>query len=81
MRILFIHPNFPGQFKHIAAHLAKNPNNEVIFACTYTNKLSIPGIRTVISRPKSSPSNSTTHCYLTSFEKAVYSAQSMWRVC
>ena len=30
MNILFIHQNFPGQFKHLAAHLAKNKQNRVI---------------------------------------------------
>ena len=33
MRILFIHQNFPGQFPHIARHLATDPNNEVIAIC------------------------------------------------
>jgi glycosyltransferase involved in cell wall biosynthesis len=30
MRILFLHQNFPGQFPHIAAHLAKDAKNQVI---------------------------------------------------
>ncbi len=30
MRILFIHQNFPGQYKHLAAHLADRPENEVV---------------------------------------------------
>ena len=30
--ILFLHPNFPGQFKHIAKHLA-NKGHEVVFMC------------------------------------------------
>jgi glycosyltransferase involved in cell wall biosynthesis len=31
MRILFIHQNMPGQFEHMARHLAKSPANEVWF--------------------------------------------------
>ncbi|MFI3123823.1 MAG: glycosyl transferase, partial [Methylococcales bacterium] len=30
MRILFIHQNFPGQFKHLAPALAADLNNEVV---------------------------------------------------
>lgn len=30
MRILFIHQNFPGQFKHLAPALAADPGNEVV---------------------------------------------------
>jgi glycosyltransferase involved in cell wall biosynthesis len=30
MRILFVHQNFPGQFKHLAPALAADPNNEVV---------------------------------------------------
>lgn len=30
MRILFVHQNFPGQFKHLAPALAANPANEVV---------------------------------------------------
>ncbi len=32
MRILFIHPNFPGQFRHVATALGRDPKNEVVFA-------------------------------------------------
>ncbi len=30
MRFLFIHQNFPGQFKYLASHLADDPQHEVI---------------------------------------------------
>lgn len=30
MKILFVHQNFPGQFKHLAPALAANPENEVV---------------------------------------------------
>lgn len=30
MRALFIHQNFPGQFRHIAANLASQPGYEVL---------------------------------------------------
>ena len=30
MKILFVHQNFPGQFRHLASALAANPGNEVL---------------------------------------------------
>ena len=30
MRVLFLHQNFPGQFPHIASHLAALPGNQVL---------------------------------------------------
>lgn len=32
MKILFIHPNFPAQFRHVAAALGANTSHEVVFA-------------------------------------------------
>jgi glycosyltransferase involved in cell wall biosynthesis len=40
---LFIHQNFPGQYRHIAAHLASQPGNQVYFI-TQPNHNSIPGV-------------------------------------
>ncbi|WBF68922.1 glycosyltransferase [Desulfovibrio subterraneus] len=34
MKVLFIHPNFPAQFRHMAARLAQFSENQVVFACT-----------------------------------------------
>ena len=30
MRYLFVHQNFPGQFRHVARALAEEPGNEVV---------------------------------------------------
>jgi glycosyltransferase involved in cell wall biosynthesis len=30
LRILFVHQNFPGQFKHLVPELLKNPGNEIV---------------------------------------------------
>lgn len=32
MRILFLHPNFPAQFRHLAVALAKDSSNQVVLA-------------------------------------------------
>ena len=45
-RILFVHQNFPGQFKHLAPALAADPGNEVVgFAMNKAPDM--PGIRIV----------------------------------
>lgn len=31
LKILFIHPSFPGQFLYLAEYLAKNPENQILF--------------------------------------------------
>ena len=55
MRILFLHPNFPAQFRHLAIALAKDPKNEVIFG-TACKDGRIEGVRKAIyTAPKSNP--------------------------
>ena len=45
MQILFIHPNFPGQFRHLAAALGRDPENQVLFATKAKRpEWEIPGV-------------------------------------
>ncbi len=47
MRTLFVHQNFPGQYKHLAPILAAQPGNEVLsLSLGPTNRL--PGVRNVV---------------------------------
>ncbi|WP_147820578.1 glycosyltransferase [Salidesulfovibrio onnuriiensis] len=49
MRILFTHKNFPAQFRHMAEHLGKDPNNEIIFATTNPRlEWDIPGVKKAV---------------------------------
>lgn len=79
MKILFIHPNFPGQFKHLAKHYASFDNNQVIFACRTPNKVTITNVKKLVVNPSNYRSNPSTHNYLREFEVATRRAQSMWR--
>ncbi len=81
MKILFAHPNFPGQFKHLARHFAKKSKYEVVFITTHYNKQAPEGVKVILSKPNTPPKNSNSHQYLKSFEKSAYAAQSMWRIC
>ena len=44
MKILFLHPNFPGQFKHIASDFART-GNDVRFICQTHYDRKIPNLR------------------------------------
>lgn len=46
MKFLFLHPNMPGQYKHLARFCAASRNNQVIFLTT-PGKPDIPGIHKV----------------------------------
>lgn len=43
MKILFLHRNFPAQFRHLALLLSKDPDNQVVFL-TNRKEHSLPGI-------------------------------------
>ncbi len=46
MRVLFIHQNFPGQFRHVAQALAQRTGVEVIALTDSTNKQSLAAVKT-----------------------------------
>jgi len=55
MKILFVHPNFPAQFRHMAAALGRAEHrHEVVFLTAAQRRdWSIPGVRTVRYAPDS----------------------------
>jgi glycosyltransferase involved in cell wall biosynthesis len=47
MRLLFVHQNFPGQYRHLAAHYARRPGNQVVALGERKNlRTPLPGIKT-----------------------------------
>ena len=44
MRVLFLHPNFPAQFKHISKHLAST-SNDVYFLCQTNYGKKVEGVK------------------------------------
>ena len=59
MNILFLHPNFPAQFKHIATHLARDNNNDVKFICETHYGRRIKGVELIISTKKDGKESKT----------------------
>ncbi|WP_019505827.1 glycosyltransferase family 4 protein [Pleurocapsa sp. PCC 7319] len=78
MKILFLHPNFPAQFRHLATVLGQDPQNTVVYA-TNRHEGQIAGVKKVIYE-KSRPARPETHHYVRPLENAVLEAQAVYRV-
>lgn len=76
-RVLFVHPQGPGQFVHLAPHLAARPGYEVAFL-SREGDVSLPGIRALRCRPHRAPSRGT-HPYARWTERAALSGQAVLR--
>ena len=59
MRFLFVHQNFPGQFLHLARHLAASGRHEILFI-SEPNRNRIGGVRVVPYR-RPAPVHVATH--------------------
>jgi glycosyltransferase involved in cell wall biosynthesis len=78
LNILFLHPNMPGQFKHLAPALARNPANRVVFVTKRSN-VEIAGVERVTYKPPREV-HPTTHPYLQRYENAILHGQQVVRV-
>jgi glycosyltransferase involved in cell wall biosynthesis len=79
MRVLFLHRNFPAQYRHVAAALAADKANQVVFG-TRDSDGDIPGVTRVLFTPTRGV-RPETHPYLRSTEEAVLDGQAVFRVC
>lgn len=77
MKILFLHSNFPAQFRHLAVHLARESNNRVVFGTT-REEGQIPGVYKIIYTPSREPKRETHH-YIRPLESAVLQGQAVYR--
>lgn len=78
MRILFLHPNFPAQFRHLAVALGKDSNNQVIFG-TARKEGSLPGVYKAVYAA-SREAHPQTHHYIRPLESAVLQGQAIYRL-
>ncbi|WP_353931398.1 glycosyltransferase family 4 protein [Okeanomitos corallinicola TIOX110] len=77
-RILFLHPNFPAQFRHLASVLGQDSSYQVVFA-TKRQEGTIPGVSKVIYEPSRTAAPQTHH-YVRNLENAVLTGQAVYRV-
>lgn len=77
MRILFLHPNFPGQFLNIASYLGASKKHKVIFL-TQRDEMELNGVEK-ISYKETLFSQQTKHLYIKPVEKAVVQGLSAYK--
>lgn len=77
MNFLFIHQSMPGQFKHLAAELARDPRHRVVFL-TRRDDIEIPGVRRVSYAPNRA-AFAGTHHYVRLYENSVLHGQQVLR--
>jgi len=78
MKILFIHQNMPGQYKHLAARIAENEENRVVFI-TRRKNAEIPRVQKLLYETTRQP-NQQIHPYLLRTEDAVLHGQGVARL-
>jgi glycosyltransferase involved in cell wall biosynthesis len=83
MRLLFVHQNFPGQYRHLAPALASSPENEVIGIGEEANIRRAQGFHPrvrLLAYPQPQGASAQTHHYLHSTEAAVRRGQAVVRL-
>ncbi len=78
MRILFLHSNFPAQFRHLAMVLGNDPNHEVVFG-TMRADGGMAGVNKALYKPAREVSPHTHH-YTRPLEGAVLQGQAVCRM-
>ncbi|KGF71964.1 glycosyl transferase family 1 [Neosynechococcus sphagnicola sy1] len=78
MRVLFLHTNFPAQYRHVALALSQDPKNQVVFG-TQNQEVELGGIRKAIFQP-SREAHPSTHHYIRPLESAVLNGQAVFRL-
>lgn len=82
MKFLFLHQNFPGQFRHVAAALASDPRHTVVGMGEADNVKHYPKVHpqlNVIGYPSPPPVNPHTHHYIQPFEQHIRRGQNVIR--
>ncbi len=79
MNILFLHPNFPAQFRHITSYLGRDSRNRVVFGTMNEDTGEIPGVRKEFYKPHRGP-DPKTHHYLKFLESGVLQGQAVFNM-
>lgn len=80
MKALFLHPNFPAQYRHIITALGADPKNQIVFGTKNERpEWNIPGVRKAAFTPSREP-HAQTHQYVRPLESAVIYGQAVFRM-
>jgi glycosyltransferase involved in cell wall biosynthesis len=69
MKILFLHQNFPAQYRHLVRRLANRPENEIYFI-TQANANAMRGVTKIVYKPVL-PAQSTCHPFSIDVDRAI----------
>jgi glycosyltransferase involved in cell wall biosynthesis len=79
MNYVFIHQNFPGQYRHLIRRLADQPGNNV-YCITQPNDNAMVGVTKLVYRPDA-PVSLNCHPFTVDFDLAVRNGMAVARVC
>jgi glycosyltransferase involved in cell wall biosynthesis len=79
MNYLFIHQNFPAQYRHVTRYLADQPGNQVYFI-TQPNENEMPGVHK-ITYPKDMRGPINCHAYAAEIDRAIHTGATVAEVC
>ena len=81
MRILFVHCNYPAQFRHLSQYLAADLNNEIVFLCQNKEWIAtdVPHLKLSRYQLGREPKGDLCHPYLRRYETAVLHGQAALR--
>ena len=73
MRILFVHCNYPAQFRHLCSHFSTRPEHEVVFLCQNKEWTAgeVEGFNLARYQLGRDPQGQLCHPYLRRYETAV----------
>lgn len=81
MKVLFLHPNFPAQFRHVAQALGRDPAHRVVFATRNERpEWNIPGVKKALYAP-AGETPKDGHRLAAPFETALREGEGVWRLC
>lgn len=78
MRVLFLHTNFPAQYRHVATAMAADRGHQVVFGTTRADG-TLPGVGKGVFKPHRAPRDDT-HPYIRPLETAVLNGQGVYRL-
>jgi glycosyltransferase involved in cell wall biosynthesis len=79
MNYLFIHQNFPAQYRYVVRHLASQRNNRIYFI-TQPNDNAMVGV-TKVTYPKDERGPINCHAYSMELDRAIYTGATVADVC
>ena len=79
LKYLFIHQNFPAQYKHLVQHLAARNGNQVRFI-TQPNENAMSGV-TKVTYPKDERGPVNCHAYSVEIDRAIFTGATVADVC